>query len=145
MNLNEIPHKLFREYVRLKRKFFHRVITNKIYVYNEIPFGVLPKSTRLYHLGIGIVINGDAKIGENCDIGQNVTIGARKAMGSPIIEDWVAIFANSCVIGNIRIGHHSKIATGSTITVDVPPYSLAYGVNKIIKDKYRPDKKLIEV
>jgi serine O-acetyltransferase len=126
---------MYNWFVRIKN------LTNPItvYVYNEIPFGVLPKSTKLGHNGIGVVINKKAKIGKYCFIGQNVVIGGISDIHVnkiPVIEDHVKIFANACVIGGVVVGHHSQIAAGSTVYKDVPPFSLVTGDCIIRKDFY---------
>jgi len=38
---------------------------------------------------------------------------------------------NAVVIGGIKVSHHVYIAAGAVVSKDVPPYSMAYGVNKI--------------
>lgn len=54
----------------------------------------------------------------------------------PFIEDNVVIGANSCIIGNVRIGHDSVIGAGSIIVKDIPPYSTVVGnPGKIIRKK----------
>lgn len=105
----------------------------------DIPSGVLNKTTKLMHGGIGVIISGNTKIGKNVLIGQNVTIGNNynEKEHSTTIEDNVMIFGHSIIFGKITIGHDSIVAAGSVVYKDVPPYSLVYGYNKIIKDKYR--------
>lgn len=110
----------------------------------------LPQSTRLGHKGLGVVINKNANIGENCFIGTNVTIGMIRSKsifdakkipeGVPTIEDNVKIYANSAIIGNIIVGHDSIIGAGAIVYKDIPPFSLVVGNCKIYKNKY--EKKL---
>lgn len=132
MNLSSIKN----EYHVLKRLLF--VLLNK----NDIPPGVVPKSTLIGHWCVGTVVHPKAKIGENCFIGQNVTIGAisssSKHAGVPTIEDSVYIHANSCIVGGVTIGHGSTIAAGAVVYKDVPPYSLVTGDCEIHPGKYSP-------
>lgn len=44
------------------------------------------------------------------------------------IEDGVWIGACVTVLGGVRIGEKSVIAAGSTVTGDIPPYSIAAGI-----------------
>jgi len=95
----------------------------------------IPRSTSFGHYGIGVVISGAAKIGENCFIGQNVTIG--KNNGSlPEIGDNCRVHCNSVVIG-CKVGHDSVVGAGSVVTKDVPPYSLVVGFNRVYENKYK--------
>ena len=73
---------------------------------------------------IGIVIHPDVKIGKNCMIFQNVTIGqgkysAKYKTNVPVIGDNVTIYANSVIIGGIVIGNNAVIAAGSIVFKDV--------------------------
>lgn len=81
---------------------------------------------------VGIVINPSAKIGKNCIIYQNVTIGAGKYSEkynscTPLIGENVVIFANSVIIGGICIGKNSVIGAGSVVISDVPEGVVAAG------------------
>ena len=80
---------------------------------------------------IGICINKNAKIGRNCTIWQNVTIGDgfREKNGSryPTIGDNVIIYANAVVIGGINIGDNAIIGAGSVVVNDVPANTVVAG------------------
>ena len=91
---------------------------------------LLENNTKFPH-PIGIVINKNAKIGKNCTIWQNVTIGDgfRDKNGSryPIIGDNVEIFANAVIIGGITIGDNAVIGAGSVVVHDVPANAIVAG------------------
>lgn len=75
---------------------------------------------------LGIVIHKDVKIGDNCVIYQNVTLGASgsknpEKFGVPILKENVTIYANACVVGNVTIGENSIIGANSVVLNDVPP------------------------
>lgn len=98
---------------------------------------LLEKGTKFPH-PVGIVINKNAKIGRNCTIWQNVTIGdgcSKKNGGKcPIIGDNVQICAGSIIIGDITIGHNAIIGAGSVVVKDVPPNATVVGSSaKVIK------------
>lgn len=98
---------------------------------------LLEKNTYFPH-PVGIVINGKTKIGKNCTIFQNVTIGdsfSNKLPSKyPTIGDNVMIFANSVIIGGITIGDNAIIGAGSVVLHDVPQNSIVAGnPAKIIK------------
>ena len=67
----------------------------------------------------GIIVSHNAKIGKNCRIFHQVTIGEGKG-GAPVIGDNVLIGAGAKVIGGIRIGNNVKIGAGCVVTKDVP-------------------------
>lgn len=69
--------------------------------------------------GFSVVINPKVKIGRNCTILQNVTIGDVKG-GVPTIGDNVSIGAGAILIGNIHIGNNVKIGAGAIVVSDIP-------------------------
>ena len=99
----------------------------------------LKKNNVTFPHPVGIVINPSAKIGKNCVIYQNVTIGSGKYSEKyncqvPIIGENVTIYANSVVIGGIYVGKNSVIGAGSIVVRDVPENVIVAGnPAKIIK------------
>ncbi|MGL5421974.1 MULTISPECIES: serine O-acetyltransferase [Serratia] len=86
------------------------------------------KRTILPH-PVGIVIGKNVKLGLNCTIYQNVTIGVKNVSSEqyPILGDNVIIYANACICGNIRIGNNSIIGAGSLVLFDVPDNAIVSG------------------
>jgi serine O-acetyltransferase len=81
--------------------------------------------------GTGIVIGETAVVGDNCSLLQGVTLGGTgKETGDrhPKIGHSVMIGAGAKVLGNIRVGHCSKIASGSVVLKEVPPNTTVAGV-----------------
>lgn len=74
------------------------------------------------HAG-GIVVNAATRIGRNCNLSHNVTIGANKGRraGVPTIGDNVYIGPGAVVIGGISIGDGAAIGANSVVVDDVPP------------------------
>ena len=70
----------------------------------------------------GIYISRYAKIGRECHIYQNVTIGSvgKKA---PQIGNYCLIGAGATIVGDIKIGDHVKIGAGAVVFTDVPNHS----------------------
>lgn len=84
------------------------------------------KGFYLGHKG-SIIVNYKAKIGNNVNLAQGVTIGMAnggKHKGVPIISDNVWIGANSTVVGGIIIGEDVMIAPNTFVNFDVPPHSI---------------------
>jgi len=75
----------------------------------------------------GIVIHPKAKIGVNCLIFQQVTIGSRNG-GVPVIGGNVDIGAGAKILGNISIGNHVKIGANAVVIHDVEDYCVCAGV-----------------
>ncbi|MEN6568440.1 MAG: acyltransferase [Rikenellaceae bacterium] len=106
------------------------------------------KRTRV---GIGNVIIGPVKIGDNVIFAQNVVISGLDhnyidvnlpildqgvSTAEVIIEDEVWIGANSVVTKGTKIGKHSVIAASSLVNKDVPPFCLVGGNPARIIKKY---------
>ena len=71
----------------------------------------------------GIVINADARIGCNCEIFQQVTIGEGKG-GCPEIGDNVSIGPGAKVLGAIKVGDGARIGANAVVVKDVPAGAL---------------------
>ena len=78
----------------------------------------------------GIVIHPYAKIGVNCLIFQQATIGAGKD-GFPEIEGHVDIGAGARILGGVKIGAHAKIGANAVVLKDVPRAGIAVGVPEL--------------
>jgi serine O-acetyltransferase len=78
-----------------------------------------------------IVIGETAVVGDNVSMLHSVTLGGTgKADGDrhPKIGDGVLIGAGAKVLGNITVGHCSRIAAGSVVLQDIPPMKTVAGV-----------------
>ena len=60
-----------------------------------------------------------AKIGKNCTILQNVTIGSSKG-SAPTVGENCVIGAGAVLIGGIKVGNNCKIVANCTVFKDVP-------------------------
>lgn len=67
----------------------------------------------------GIIVSHNAKIGKNCTIYHQTTIG-EGTYGAPRIGDNVVIGAGAKLFGKIRIGDNAQIGGGAVVTFDVP-------------------------
>ena len=78
-----------------------------------------------------IVIGETATVGNDVSMLHSVTLGGTgKEDGDrhPKIGDGVMIGAGAKVLGNIKVGHHSRIAAGSVVLHDVPSCKTVAGV-----------------
>ncbi len=78
-----------------------------------------------------IVIGETAVVGDNVSMLHSVTLGGTGKEDDdrhPKIENGVLIGAGAKVLGNITVGHCSRIAAGSVVLEDVPPMKTVAGV-----------------
>ena len=94
----------------------------------DIPINVQIAGGLLMPHPNGIVLHADVKIGANCLIFQQVTIGSKDDSKPPIIGGRVDIGAGAKVLGEINIGNHAKIGANAVVLVDVPAGKSAVGV-----------------
>lgn len=78
----------------------------------------------------GIVIHPDAKIGVNCLIFHQVTLGSRNADGVPEIAGHVDIGAGAKILGPVKIGANARIGANAVVMIDVQPGAVAVGYTK---------------
>ncbi|WP_312066638.1 serine O-acetyltransferase [Leuconostoc lactis] len=83
-----------------------------------------------YGLYIGhngpVVINSTAKIGNNCNLSQGITIGSNTGNAAKI-GDNVYIGPNVCIVENVTIGDNATIGAGSVVTKSIPKNATAAG------------------
>ena len=111
---------------------YYRLIIRKLsYKYGfQIPVHTtIGEGFYINHFG-PIVINSAAKIGKNCNLAHNVTIGQTNRgnlKGAPTIGDKVWIGTGAVIVGNIKIGDNVLIAPNSFVNIDVPDHSIVLG------------------
>jgi serine O-acetyltransferase len=99
--------------------------------------------------GTAVVIGETARLGKNVKLYQGVGLVARSlAAGQqlkgkrrhPCLEDFVTIYANATIVGDITVGRGSTIGANVFVTADVPPDSVvALGEqNNKVKPRLRP-------
>ena len=131
---------LYKKKIPLLPKILQRLI---YILYNaHVPCeAVIGRGTLLGYGGMGIVIHTNSRIGDNCMILQQVTIGTAVPFFDmnnlhpvPTIEDNVYIASGAKILGGITIGKGSVIGANSVVTKDIPPYSLVLGIpGKVIR------------
>ena len=78
-----------------------------------------------------IVIGETAVVGDNVSMLHSVTLGGtgkEEEDRHPKIADGVLIGAGAKVLGNIKVGHCSRVAAGSVVLQEVPPMKTVAGV-----------------
>ena len=68
------------------------------------------------------------KIGENCRVYQQVTIGYRNGENPPVLEDNVSVTCGAKVLGDITMHTGRLAAAGAVVVKDVPENAIVAGV-----------------
>jgi serine O-acetyltransferase len=81
--------------------------------------------------GMGVVMGETTIINDDVIIYQGAVLGGTnliKEKRHPTVETGVVIGAGAIIIGNLTLGHGSKIGAGAVVLEDVPPRTTAVGV-----------------
>ena len=124
---------LFKKYWVLSHRFWSVVCGAEIDLRCKIGGGLLIPHPN------GIVIHPNTVIGPNCLILQQVTIGVG-ADGVPVIGGHVDIGAGAKILGNIKLGDHSRVGANAVVLKDVTMYDTVVGIPaKSMKAKMSSD------
>jgi serine O-acetyltransferase len=93
--------------------------------------------------GMGVVIGETAEIGANVTLYHGVTLGGTslaKGKRHPTLEDRVVVGAGAKVLGNIVVGHDSRVGANAVVVKEVPPQSVVVGVpgEIVVRSQPRP-------
>lgn len=103
------PKQLLSYYFQLRRNFLANKLGMEL---NTSSFGV---GLRIWH-PFGIVVNGDAKIGNNCVLHGGNVIGNRgHTYKCPVIGNNVRLGAGSKVLGDVYIADGVQIGAGAVV------------------------------
>lgn len=128
-----VTHRFAHELWKAGRRDFALYLqsqSSRIFAVDINPAARIGRGIMLDH-GTAIVIGETASVGDNCSILQGVTLGGTgKETGDrhPKIGANVMIGAGAKVLGNIRVGNCSRIASGSVVLKEVPPETTVAGV-----------------
>lgn len=92
----------------------------------DIPPNVFGPGLDIVHIG-SIVVSPKARIGKNCMIYQNVTIGEEDSC-APQIGDYVCILPGAKLFGDITIGNNVMVGANAVVCKDVPDRVRVAGV-----------------
>ncbi len=113
---------LFRKWIVVRHRFWSAVAGADIPLNCQIGGGLLIPHPN------GIVIHPEARIGINCLIFQQVTIGTRDEPGLPRIGDHVDIGAGAKILGPIEIWERARIGANAVIVKNVERGAVALGI-----------------
>jgi serine O-acetyltransferase len=98
--------------------------------------------------GWGLVVNQEARIGNNVTLFHGVTLGQRDHISRegkrfteyPVLEDEVWVGPHAIIVGGIIVGRGSRISGGAFVTESIPPHSLVSGnPAEVVKSNCVPD------
>ncbi|WP_373975563.1 serine O-acetyltransferase [Chitinibacter sp. SCUT-21] len=92
---------------------------------------------RIDHFG-GVIISGDAIIGDDVILRHGVTLGLKHEgeRGAPRLGHKVEVGAGAKILGDIAIGDGAKIGANAVVLHDVPAGAIAVGIPaKIISQR----------
>lgn len=124
-----VAHWLWRE-GRRDFAFFVQARMSELFSIDIHPAARVGRGIMIDHAH-AIVIGETSVVGDNVSMLHSVTLGGTgKEDGDrhPKIGDGVLIGAGAKVLGNITVGHCSRIAAGSVVLSDVPPKKTVAGV-----------------
>ena len=102
---------------------------------------VLGRRVRFPHQG-GIVIHQNARIGDDCVIRQNVTIGAvnpQRSTQAATLGNGVELGAGAAIIGRVTVGDGARIGPNTVIMTNVPAGATVFAANaRVIQMVRRP-------
>ena len=114
---------LARRYWVLLHRFWSVITQAEIDLNCEIDGGLLIPHPN------GIVIHPHARIGANCLIFQQVTLGTvQGAKGMPVLGNQVDIGGGAKILGPVIIGHHAVIGANAVVLQDVKPHDTVVGI-----------------
>jgi serine O-acetyltransferase len=114
---------LLRPLCILRHRFWSVVTGAEIQLNSKIQGGLLIPHPN------GIVVHPDARIGPNCLLFQQVTLGSGGSIpGVPTLGGHVDVGAGAKILGGVTVGDHAKIGANAVVLCDVPSYAVAVGV-----------------
>lgn len=91
----------------------------------------------------GIVIGAGSRIGQQCDIRQNTTLGGNfnktddEGRSQPTLGDEVSLGVGVVILGPVKVGDRSIVGANAVVTRDIPANTIAGGIPaKVIKERW---------
>ena len=129
MQAYRVAHWLWRK-GRHDLAYFLQMRSSEIFGIDVHPAAKIGKGIMIDHAH-SIVIGETAVVGDNVSMLHSVTLGGtgkEEEQRHPTIGDGVLIGAGAKVLGNIEVGHCSRIAAGSVVLQAVPACTTVAGI-----------------
>ena len=115
------------------------------------PFAVIRADLSEVRIGEGSSIQEHCQVhgnpGRATIVGKNVSVGHGAIIHAAVVEDYVIIGMNSCVLDGAHIGTDSVIGAGAVVRegMQVPPGSLVVGVPaRVVRENDRSLREMAE-
>jgi serine O-acetyltransferase len=121
--------KLLRAPLSMIYRAMFRYVRNRYGI--EVPFSATIGRRVIIEHQSGIVVHGDAVIGDDSIIRQGVTLGNKtldRPFDAPVLGKRVNVGAGAKVLGAVRIGDGASIGANAVVLQDVPAGALAVGI-----------------
>lgn len=122
-------HFLQRKLAVLRHRFWSVVTGADIPINTQLGGGLL-----LPHPN-GVVIHPGTRIGPNCLIFQQVTLGTRGCSSAPVIGGHVDIGAGAKILGAIKVGDHVEVGANAVVLTNIPSDCVAVGLPAVARLK----------
>ncbi len=134
---HRIAHRLWRWRVPVMPRLLSHV--SRFFTGIEIhPGAAIGRRVFIDH-GMGVVIGETAIVGDECLIYQGVTLGGTSlnpGKRHPTLEPHVVVGSGAKVLGNITLGAHSRVGSGSVVIKSCPPHSTIVGIpGRVVEEK----------
>ncbi len=148
--VHRIAHLLYEMDIPLIPRMMNEIVHSQTGI-DIHPGATIGESFFIDH-GTGVVIGETTVIGNHVKLYQGVTLGAlsfpkdgcgallKGAKRHPTIEDYVTVYSNASILGDITIGEHSTIASSAWIKTDIPPYSRVTTQEQRISIRQKPQQ-----
>ncbi|MCA0922917.1 serine O-acetyltransferase [Pseudooceanicola nanhaiensis] len=129
LQAHRVSHWLWKQ-GRRDLAYFFQMRLSELFAIDIHPNARIGKGIMMDHAH-AIVVGETAVVGDNVSMLHSVTLGGtgkEEEDRHPKIGDGVLIGAGAKVLGNIKVGHCSRIAAGSVVLHEVPPCTTVAGV-----------------
>lgn len=114
-------------------------VGQNVYVGGKAVIGNRVKIQNNVSIYDNVIIEDDVFCGPSCVftnvINPRAFVERKKEYKTTVLRKGCSIGANATIICGVTIGEYALIGAGSTVTKDIPPYSLAYGSPARIKGR----------
>ncbi|HEY9237327.1 MAG TPA: hypothetical protein VIP10_00690 [Burkholderiaceae bacterium] len=118
------PDRVVRRWVAVMRHRFWSIVTGA-----DIPLSCQIGGGLLIPHPNGIVVHPQARVGPNCLLLQQVTLGMGGLVpGTPHLVGHVDLGAGAKVLGGVTLGAHAQVGANAVVLCDVPASATAVGV-----------------
>ncbi len=124
-------------YLLSKNKYLKIILWNRFTRKNDSYIGrnvLIGRNFHIMHFS-GVFIGDGVKIGNNCTLYHQVTIGKDEGC-YPVLKDNVTVFAGAKIFGDVVIGNNVIIGANSVVTKDIPDNTIVAGIPAKILGTY---------